>query len=93
MSLLILRLIQSAFLFNKCDDGVSQKAILHDHSHYCVLSQQGELLDLSSGAFSLEEDGSLHIASPGANESGDFVCTATNAAGYSSRKVQLTVYG
>lgn len=58
-----------------------------------VLSQHGEPLDLSSGAFSLEEDGSLHIASPGGNESGEFVCTATNAAGYSSRKVQLTVYG
>ncbi|MCJ8749980.1 hypothetical protein PDJAM_G00193750 [Pangasius djambal] len=55
-------------------------------------AKHGELLDLSSGAFSLEEDGSLHIASPGGNESGEFVCTATNAAGYSSRKVQLTVY-
>ncbi|XP_062857960.1 hemicentin-1 [Trichomycterus rosablanca] len=55
-------------------------------------AKHGELLDLSSGAFYLEEDGSLHIVSPGANESGEFVCTATNAAGYSSRKVQLTVY-
>ncbi|XP_053341492.1 hemicentin-1 [Clarias gariepinus] len=55
-------------------------------------AKQGELLDLSSGAFFLEEEGSLHIASPGRNESGEFVCTATNAAGYSSRKVQLTVY-
>ncbi|XP_053542916.1 hemicentin-1 isoform X1 [Ictalurus punctatus] len=55
-------------------------------------AKHGEPLDLSSGAFSLEEDGSLHIASPGGNESGEFVCTATNAAGYSSRKVQLTVY-
>ncbi|KAK3506808.1 hypothetical protein QTP70_028372 [Hemibagrus guttatus] len=55
-------------------------------------AKQGETLDLSGGAFSLEEDGSLYLASPGANESGEFVCTATNAAGYSSRKVQLTVY-
>ncbi|KAI5614770.1 hemicentin-1 isoform X1 [Silurus asotus] len=55
-------------------------------------AKHGELLDLTSGSFSLEEDGSLVIASPGGNESGEFVCTATNAAGYSSRKVQLTVY-
>uniref|UniRef100_A0AAR2KQZ6 Hemicentin 1 n=1 Tax=Pygocentrus nattereri TaxID=42514 RepID=A0AAR2KQZ6_PYGNA len=55
-------------------------------------AKRGKLLDLSSGLFSLEEDGSLHIASPSGEESGEFVCTATNAAGYSSRKVQLTVY-
>ncbi|XP_031431207.1 LOW QUALITY PROTEIN: hemicentin-1 [Clupea harengus] len=55
-------------------------------------SKRGELLDLSSSAFSLREDGSLHITSPGGNESGEFLCTATNAAGYASRKVQLTVY-
>ncbi|TSL47575.1 Hemicentin-1 [Bagarius yarrelli] len=55
-------------------------------------AKQGELLDLSGRAFFLEEDGSLRIMSPGGNESGEFVCTATNAAGYSSRKVQLTVY-
>lgn len=51
------------------------------------------MLDLSGIAFSLDEDGSLHIFSPSGEESGEFVCTATNAAGYSSRKVQLTVYG
>ncbi|XP_047673954.1 hemicentin-1 isoform X2 [Tachysurus fulvidraco] len=55
-------------------------------------SKQGEMLNLNHGAFSLEEDGSLYLTSPGGNESGEFVCTATNAAGYSSRKVQLTVY-
>ncbi|XP_076872442.1 hemicentin-1 isoform X2 [Brachyhypopomus gauderio] len=55
-------------------------------------SKRGEVLDLSSGAFSLEEDGSLYITSPGDEDTGQFVCTATNAAGYSSRKVQLTVY-
>uniref|UniRef100_A0A8B9H722 Hemicentin-1 n=1 Tax=Astyanax mexicanus TaxID=7994 RepID=A0A8B9H722_ASTMX len=51
-----------------------------------------KMLDLNGGLFSLEEDGSLHIASPSGEESGEFVCTATNPAGYSSRKVQLTVY-
>ncbi|KAG7487577.1 hypothetical protein MATL_G00024890, partial [Megalops atlanticus] len=55
-------------------------------------AKRGELLDLSGESFSLNPDGSLHIASPSGNESGEFVCTATNAAGYSSRKVQLTVY-
>lgn len=44
-------------------------------------------------AFSLDSDGSLLINSPSGNESGEFICTATNAAGYASRKVQLTVYG
>ncbi|XP_055041761.2 hemicentin-1 isoform X1 [Misgurnus anguillicaudatus] len=55
-------------------------------------SKRGELLDLSGSSFSLGEDGSLYIVSPSGEESGEFVCTATNAAGYSSRKVQLTVY-
>uniref|UniRef100_A0A8B9H3J1 Hemicentin 1 n=1 Tax=Astyanax mexicanus TaxID=7994 RepID=A0A8B9H3J1_ASTMX len=53
-------------------------------------AKRGEMLDLNGGLFSLEEDGSLHIASPSGEESGEFVCTATNPAGYSSRKVQLT---
>ncbi|KAL4635075.1 hemicentin-1 [Arapaima gigas] len=55
-------------------------------------SKKGELLDLSGSAFSLGPDGSLHITSPTGKESSEFVCTATNAAGFSSRKVQLTVY-
>ncbi|XP_048833472.1 hemicentin-1 isoform X1 [Brienomyrus brachyistius] len=55
-------------------------------------SKRGELLDLSREQFSLGHDGTLYIASPTGNESGEFVCTATNPAGYSSRKVQLTVY-
>uniref|UniRef100_A0A8C9R6U4 Hemicentin-1 n=1 Tax=Scleropages formosus TaxID=113540 RepID=A0A8C9R6U4_SCLFO len=55
-------------------------------------SKRGELLDVSSPAFSLGPDGSLHITSPTGSESSEFVCTATNAAGFSSRKVQLTVY-
>ncbi|KAL2089466.1 hypothetical protein ACEWY4_014154 [Coilia grayii] len=55
-------------------------------------SKRGELLDVSGAAFSLREDGSLYIVSPGGNETGEFLCTATNAAGHASRKVQLTVY-
>ncbi|KAG7230562.1 hypothetical protein INR49_025278 [Caranx melampygus] len=52
----------------------------------------GELLYLGGPDFSLDSDGSLRIASPSGNETGEFICTATNAAGYASRKVQLTVY-
>ncbi|KAM3875993.1 hemicentin-1 [Diretmus argenteus] len=52
----------------------------------------GVLLNLGGPAFSLDSDGSLRITSPTGNETGEFICTATNAAGYSSRKVQLTVY-
>ncbi|AWP10692.1 putative hemicentin-1 [Scophthalmus maximus] len=52
----------------------------------------GKLLYLGGPAFSVDSDGSLHIASPSGEETGEFICTATNAAGYASRKVQLTVY-
>ncbi|KAF1385466.1 hypothetical protein PFLUV_G00108060 [Perca fluviatilis] len=52
----------------------------------------GELLYLGGPAFSLDSDSSLLITSPSGNETGEFICTATNAAGYASRKVQLTVY-
>ncbi|XP_063057327.1 hemicentin-1 isoform X2 [Engraulis encrasicolus] len=55
-------------------------------------SKRGEPLDLDGSLFSLREDGSLYIASPGGNETGEFLCTATNAAGHASRIVQLTVY-
>lgn len=43
--------------------------------------------------FSMDSDGSLLISSPSGDETGEFVCTATNAAGSASKKVQLTVYG
>ncbi|XP_053178575.1 hemicentin-1 [Scomber japonicus] len=55
-------------------------------------SKGGELLYLGGPAFSLDSDGSLLITSPSGNETGEFICTATNAAGYASRKVQVTVY-
>lgn len=43
--------------------------------------------------FSVDSLESLLIESPSGNETGEFICTATNAAGFVSRKVQLTVYG
>lgn len=59
----------------------------------CCDSQKGELISTSSAKFSAGADGSLYVSSPGGEESGEYVCTATNAAGYAKRKVQLTVYG
>lgn len=53
----------------------------------------GEQLNLGGPAFFLDSDGSLLISSPSGDESGEFICTATNAAGHVSRKVHLTVYG
>lgn len=87
----MITLTRRLYRFQTADVALIRLAV--PDGHYCLSSQQGETLDLSGGAFSLEEDGSLYLVSPGANESGEFVCTATNAAGYSSRKVQLTVYG
>ncbi|KAM7388095.1 hypothetical protein PAMP_024296 [Pampus punctatissimus] len=55
-------------------------------------SKGGELLYLGGPAFSVDYDGGLLITSPSGNETGEFICTATNAAGSASRKVQLTVY-
>ncbi|XP_061539337.1 LOW QUALITY PROTEIN: hemicentin-1 [Phycodurus eques] len=55
-------------------------------------SKGGELVNLGGPAFSLDSDSSLLIASPSGNETGEFLCTAANTAGHTSRKVQLTVY-
>ncbi|XP_071607415.1 hemicentin-1 isoform X1 [Heliangelus exortis] len=55
-------------------------------------SKKGEEILPSNVKFSSGSDGSLHVVSPGGEETGEYVCTATNAAGYATRKVQLTVY-
>ncbi|XP_021053028.1 hemicentin-1 [Mus pahari] len=55
-------------------------------------SKKGELISTDSAKFSAGADGSLYVVSPGSEESGEYICTATNAAGYAKRKVQLTVY-
>nr|XP_033816119.1 hemicentin-1 isoform X1 [Geotrypetes seraphini] len=57
-----------------------------------IWSKKGELIAPSNAKFSAGSDGSLHVLSPGGDESGEYLCTATNAAGYATRKVQLTVY-
>lgn len=58
-----------------------------------LFPQKGEVILPSNVRFSSGSDGSLYVVSPGGEESGEYVCTATNAAGYATRKVQLTVYG
>ncbi|XP_069497466.1 hemicentin-1 isoform X2 [Ambystoma mexicanum] len=55
-------------------------------------SKKGELIAPSNRKFTAGSDGSLFIAAPEGEESGEYLCTATNAAGYATRKVQLTVY-
>ncbi|XP_010130628.1 PREDICTED: hemicentin-1, partial [Buceros rhinoceros silvestris] len=57
-----------------------------------VWSKKGEIILSSNEKFSAGSDGSLYVVSPGGEETGEYVCTATNTAGYASRKVQLTVY-
>ncbi|NXL89730.1 HMCN1 protein, partial [Alectura lathami] len=57
-----------------------------------VWSKKGEVILPSDGRYSAGSDGSLYVVSPGGDETGEYVCTATNAAGYATRKVQLTVY-
>lgn len=70
------------------------KSLLHHLKNtLCCVLQKGELISTSSAKFSAGTDGSLYVVSPGGEESGEYVCTATNAAGYAKRKVQLTVYG
>nr|XP_014344645.1 PREDICTED: hemicentin-1 [Latimeria chalumnae] len=57
-----------------------------------VWSKNDELINPSNENFIAGPDGSLHIASTSGAETGEYVCTAANAAGYATRKVQLTVY-
>ncbi|XP_060630493.2 hemicentin-1 isoform X1 [Anolis sagrei] len=57
-----------------------------------VWSKKGGVISPSNLKFSSGSDGSLYVASPGGEESGEYICTATNPAGYATRRVQLTVY-
>ncbi|NXU50379.1 HMCN1 protein, partial [Turnix velox] len=57
-----------------------------------IVWSKKEVILSSDEKFSAGSDGSLQVVSPGGEETGEYVCTATNAAGYATRKVQLTVY-
>lgn len=60
---------------------------------FCGALQKGETISNSNTKFSAGDDGSLHVVAPSGDESGEYMCTATNTAGHAKRKVQLTVYG
>ncbi|KAK1155520.1 hemicentin-1-like [Acipenser oxyrinchus oxyrinchus] len=56
-----------------------------------VWSKGREAIPRHSSRYRADASGSLMIPSPGAEDSGVYVCTATNPAGYASREVQLSV--
>ncbi|MGH0143069.1 UNVERIFIED_CONTAM: hypothetical protein FKN15_022424 [Acipenser sinensis] len=56
-----------------------------------VWSKGREAIRRHSSRYRADASGSLMIPSPGAEDSGVYVCTATNPAGYASREMQLSV--
>ncbi|XP_068096243.1 hemicentin-1 isoform X2 [Hyperolius riggenbachi] len=54
--------------------------------------KKGETIIPNNNTKMLESDGSLFLSAPSGEDSGEYSCRATNAAGYAARKVQLTVY-
>ncbi|ERE72247.1 hemicentin-1-like protein [Cricetulus griseus] len=100
-------LVQNPYITVRSDGSLHiERVRLQDGGEYtCVASNvagtnnkttsvavHGELISTGSAKFSAGADGSLYVVSPGSEESGEYICTATNAAGYAKRKVQLTVY-
>ncbi|XP_075689566.1 hemicentin-1 [Rhinoderma darwinii] len=57
-----------------------------------IWKKKGETVVLNNDSVTIESDGSLFLSTPGGEDSGEYSCTAVNAAGYAARKVQLTVY-
>ncbi|KAM9324527.1 hemicentin-1 [Gastrophryne carolinensis] len=57
-----------------------------------IWKKGGESILLNNDTLTIESDGSLFLATPSGEDSGEYSCTAINAAGSASRKVQLTVY-
>nr|DBA18217.1 TPA: hypothetical protein GDO54_016492 [Pyxicephalus adspersus] len=58
-----------------------------------IWKKKGEAVVPNNDTIILESDGSLFLAVPSGEDSGEYSCSAINAAGYATRKVQLTVYG
>ncbi|KAG8436526.1 hypothetical protein GDO86_007581 [Hymenochirus boettgeri] len=57
-----------------------------------IWKKKEEIIALNNATITAESDGSLHLSSPGGEDSGEYSCNAVNAAGFAARKVQLTVY-
>ncbi|XP_075038771.1 hemicentin-1 [Mixophyes fleayi] len=57
-----------------------------------IWKKKGETIVQNNDSIIIESDGSLFLSAPGGEDSGEYSCSAVNAAGYAARKVQLTVY-
>eukprot|EP00079_Xenopus_tropicalis_P024320 XP_012816895.1 PREDICTED: hemicentin-1 [Xenopus tropicalis] len=57
-----------------------------------IWKKKGEIVVPNNDTIIAESDGTLLLSSPGGEDSGEYSCSAINAAGYAARKVQLTVY-
>ncbi|XP_018408468.1 PREDICTED: hemicentin-1 [Nanorana parkeri] len=57
-----------------------------------IWKKKGETIVPNNGTVMIESDGSLVLSAPSGEDSGEYSCSAINAAGYATRKVQLTVY-
>ncbi|XP_063796284.1 hemicentin-1 isoform X2 [Pseudophryne corroboree] len=57
-----------------------------------IWKKKGEIIVQNNDSTIIESDGSLFLSAPGGEDSGEYMCSAVNAAGYAARKVQLTVY-
>lgn len=63
----------------------------HLFLYFCL--QKGEVIVPNDDTVMIESDGSLSLSVSNGDDSGEYSCIAINAAGYATRKVQLTVYG
>ncbi|XP_040215726.1 hemicentin-1 isoform X1 [Rana temporaria] len=57
-----------------------------------IWKKKGENVVPNNGTILIDSDGSLFLSTPHGEDSGEYSCSAINAAGYATRKVQLTVY-
>lgn len=56
-----------------------------------TLSQEASALTSSGSHYNVKKDGTLVIAQPSVRDAGAYVCTATNAVGFSSQEMRLSV--
>lgn len=56
-----------------------------------TLLQETNALTSSGPQYNVSKDGTLVIAQPSAQDAGAYVCTASNAVGFSSQELRLSV--